>query len=90
MDQADLWHPAANASAGIAALSDSERLLVACVRKIARNVAESTRGMSERDAERQATSTIFDLIQSLGHVSGAFAEETERYLRQAIARERTH
>jgi hypothetical protein len=74
----------ASHSAEIAALSESERLLIICLREIARSEVEATRGMSERDRERHVSEAIFDLIQSLGSVSEAFAAETERYLRQAI------
>ena len=90
MVQANLWDHAAHASAGVAALSDSERLLITCLRRIARSAAEATRGMSERDTDRHIAEVIFDLIQSLGSVSGSFSRETERYLQQAIRRERSH
>ena len=72
------------------ALSDSERLLLTCLQQIARSEAEATRGMGERDTELHVNEAIFELIQSLGAVSESFADETERYLRQAIKQARSH
>lgn len=74
----------------LAVLSDSERLLIASLRMIARGLADATRGMSERDTELYINEEIFELIQSLGGTSEPFAVETERYLRQAVGRARAH
>ena len=76
----------ASDSNALGALSDSERLLVACLQALARNVAERTHCMSERDSGRHVDEALFELRQSLGPVSDYFAAETERYLRQIIAR----
>ena len=83
-------HTEACARAGFAALSESERLLITSLRAVARQLAEATFGMSEREAERYIEEAIFELIQSLGQVSEAFAAETAQYLRQATRRARTH
>lgn len=73
---------------GLAGLSDSERLLVCCLQTIASDVAARTVGMSARDADRQIDAAWFELRQSLGQVSESFADETERYLRHAVAQAR--
>ena len=79
-----------HSKSGFAALSDSERLLITSLRTIARQLAEATRGMSERDTELYVEEEIFELIQSLGGASEPFAAETERYLRLAVGRARAH
>ena len=81
---------AAQVRAGLMALSDSERLLIASLRAIALGLAQATCGMSERDTERHVDEAIFELIQSLGETSEPFAAETERYLRVAVQRARAH
>ena len=90
MSEHSATHTEASARAGFAALSESERLLITSLRAIARQLAEATFGMSERETEGFLEEAIFELIQSLGQVSEAFAAETAQYLRQAIRRARTH
>lgn len=85
-----LVRPPVAASTALAGLSDSERLLVCCLRTIAHGVAEGTQGMGARDASRHVDAALFELRQSLGPVSESFAAETECYLRNAIAQARGH
>jgi hypothetical protein len=69
----------------LAELSETERLLISCLRTIAAGLAADTFGMPQRQTDRHIDEAIFDLIQSLGAVSQGFAAETERYLREAVA-----
>lgn len=72
------------------ALSDNERLVVGCMRLIARNIAEKAQGLDTATAEAAIERQVEDVLDTLGAVSDAFAQETARYLRQAIRRARSH
>ncbi len=72
------------------ALSDNERLVVGCMRLIARNIAEKTHGLDAIAAEAAIERQVEDVLDTLGAVSDAFAQETARYLRLAIRRARSH
>ena len=72
------------------ALSDNERLVVGCMRVIARNIAEKAQGLDAAAAEAAIERQVEDVLDTLGAVSDAFAQETARYLRQAIRRARPH
>jgi hypothetical protein len=67
-------------------LSENERLLVACVRRLARAIADGARGLTPADAEQYIALEVFDIIESLGGLSDAFAIETARYLTDAVRR----
>ena len=69
-----------------ATLSENERLLVACVRRLARAIADGARGLAAADADQYIALEVFDVIESLGGVSDAFAIETARYLTDAVRR----
>ena len=69
-----------------AALSENERLLVACVRRLARAIADGARGPSSAEADQFVAREVFDIIDALGGVSDAFATETARYLTDAVRR----
>lgn len=69
-----------------ATLSENERLLVACVRRLAHAIADGARGLAPADADQYIALEVFDIIESLGGVSDAFAIETARYLTDAVRR----
>lgn len=77
-----------SAAPAIDALSESERLLIASLRVIAIGLAEATHGMSKRRAEQHVDGALFELVQSLGHVSESFATETSRFLKDAVQQAR--
>lgn len=81
-------HPTAAPSrvrTALAELSETERLIISCLRTIAAGLAAATYGMPQRLTERYVDEAVFDFIQSLGSVSEGFAAETERFLREAVA-----
>lgn len=66
------------------ALSDNERLVVGCLRVLARRVADRARDLDDIAARELVDREVRDVIDSLGACADNFAQETERYLRQAI------
>lgn len=67
-------------------LSENERLLVVCVRRLARAIADGAHDLAPADADQFVALEVFEIIESLGGVSDAFAIETARYLTDAVRR----
>ncbi len=71
-------------------ITENERLLIVCVRRLARTIADGARGLQPADADQYVALEVFDIIESLGGVSDAFAIETARYLTDAVRRLRSN
>ena len=69
-------------------LDERERILVACVRVIARRVAHETNRMPMDDAVQAASGEVMAEATRLGGVSESMIVETARYLGEEIRRNR--
>jgi hypothetical protein len=70
-------------------LADTDKLLLACMEAVAKQIADETLQMSDTAAKRHIAARVTRFVGSLNGVSNDFALETTRYINDTIRRLQT-
>ncbi len=67
-------------------LSDTDLLMLVCMRELAQKIADEVRGLSGSEAQATISQRVTAIIGALDGVSESFALETARYLTETVYR----
>lgn len=67
-------------------LSDTDLLMLVCMRELAQKIADEVQGLSGSEAQARISHRVTAIVGALDGVSEPFAIETARYLTETVYR----